>query len=182
MIVDFFDTLGTATAIADEAQLTTAGGQVPGLRRLLAVDAISASIGGWFGASSATSYIESAAGVADGARTGLHSVGVGVLFALAAFCGPIAGAVPVAATASALIAVGFLMTLTITRIDFTQGDTALPAFVTILLIPLTYSIAHGIGYGVLCYVAICLLRGGGRQVHPLMYGIAVAFAAYFWME
>jgi AGZA family xanthine/uracil permease-like MFS transporter len=179
MMVDFFDTLGTATAIADEARLTDAEGRIPALRRLLAVDALSASVGGLFGASSATAYVESAAGVAEGARTGLHSVGVGALFLLAAFCAPIAGIVPASATGPALIAVGFIMTLTITRIDFRRPDTALPAFVTLLMIPLTWSIAHGIGYGVLTYVAINLLRGRARDLHPLLYVIGAAFAGYF---
>ncbi len=180
MMVDFFDTLGTATAIVEQAQLTDRDGRVPGLRRLLAVDALGASIGGWFGASSATAYIESAAGVAEGARTGLHSVVVGVLFVFAAFLAPLAAVVPAAATAPALIAVGFLMCTAITRIDFERIDTGLPAFVTLLMVPLTYSIAHGIGYGFLSYVAIAVCRGRARAVHPIMYGVALAFAIFFW--
>ncbi len=182
MMVDFFDTLGTATAIVEEAGLADSQGRIPQLKRLLAVDALGASIGGWFGASSTTAYIESAAGVADGARTGLHSVTVAVLFALAAFLAPLAGVVPAAATAPALIAVGFLMCTAITRIDFTRVETALPAFITILLVPLTYSIAHGIGYGILAFVAIAVCRGRARQVHPLMYGVAMAFAVFFATE
>jgi adenine/guanine/hypoxanthine permease len=179
MMVDFFDTLGTVTAVVGEAEITDRDGQIPGLRRLLAVDALGASIGGWFGASSATTYIESAAGVAEGARTGLHSVVVAALFVLAAFLAPLAGIVPAAATAPALIAVGFLMCTAITRIDFASTDTALPAFLTILLIPLTYSIAHGIGYGFLAYVGIAVCRGRARVVHPIMYGVAAAFAMFF---
>lgn len=182
MMVDFFDTLGTATAIVEEAQLTDRDGRVPGLRRLLAVDAIGASIGGWFGASSATAYIESAAGVAEGARTGLHSVVVGALFVAAAFLAPLATVVSPAATAPALIAVGFLMCTAIARIDFSRADTALPAFLTVLLVPLTYSIAHGIGYGFLTYVVIAMFRGRARAVHPIMYGVALAFALFFWTE
>jgi AGZA family xanthine/uracil permease-like MFS transporter len=182
MMVDFFDTIGTATAISDEAQLTTAEGRIPRMRALLTVDALSASIGGWLGASSVTSYIESAAGVSDGARTGLHSVVVGLLFALTAFSAPMAGIVPAAATAPALIAVGFLMCSAITRIDFTNPDTALPAFVTIALVPLTYSIAHGIGYGLLLFVAIAVMRGQARRVHPVMYGVAAAFAVFFMLH
>jgi AGZA family xanthine/uracil permease-like MFS transporter len=182
MMVDFFDTLGTATAIAEEARLTGQDGTVPRLKRLLAIDAIGASIGGWMGASSATSYIESAAGVADGARTGLHSVVVGLLFLVAAFLAPLAAVVPVAATAPALIAVGFMMCGAIVRVDFTRAETGLPAFLTILLVPLTYSIAHGIGYGILAYVAIAVCRGRARHVHPIMYAVALAFAAYFVVE
>ena len=180
MMVDFFDTLGTATAVVEHASLAGRDGQIPGLRRLLAIDALGASIGGWFGASSATAYIESAAGVAEGARTGLHSVVVGGLFVCAAFLSPLAGVVPSAATAPVLVAVGFLMCTAITRIDFGRIDTGLPAFLTLLMVPLTYSIAHGIGYGFLTYVAIAVCRGRGRTVHPIMYGVALAFGIFFW--
>jgi adenine/guanine/hypoxanthine permease len=179
MLVDFFDTIGTATAIAEEAGLSGPDGAIPRLKALLAVDAVSASIGGWLGASSVTSYIESAAGVADGARTGLHSVAVGALFLGAAFFTPVASMVPVAATAPALIAVGFLMCSALARIDFAELGTAIPAFIVVLLIPLTYSIAHGIGFGAVAYVAIALIRGRFRDVHPVMYGVAAAFIAYF---
>jgi len=179
MMVDFFDTMGTATAIAEEAGLVDVEGRIPALKALLSVDAISASIGGWLGASSVTSYIESAAGVSDGARTGLHSVIVGVLFAATMLLAPVAGIVPMSATAPALIMVGFLMATSLTRIDFTNGDTALPAFVTLLLVPLTYSISHGIGYGAICYVALAVLRGRASTVHPVMYVVAAAFAAFF---
>lgn len=179
MMVDFFDTIGTATAIAEEAGLQNEQGQIPGIKRVLLIDSISASIGGLFGVSSATSYIESAAGVAEGARTGLSSVIVGLLFLLAIFAAPLAGIVPAAATAPALIAVGFLMAQQIVRIDFTQLDTAIPAFVLLVTIPFTYSISHGIGYGFIAYTAIKVLDGEWRQVHPLMYGASAAFAAYF---
>ena len=179
LLVDFFDTIGTSTAIAEEAQLTDASGEIPGLRRLLAIDSVAAAIGGFFGASSVTSYVESAAGVAEGARTGLHTVVVAALFALATFAAPIAGIVPAAATAPALIAVGFLMTQQIARIDFRALPTALPAFVLLATIPLTYSISHGIGYGFITYVAVQVLLGRPREVHPLMYAAAAAFAADF---
>jgi AGZA family xanthine/uracil permease-like MFS transporter len=179
LLVDFFDTIGTSTAIAEEARLTDENGEIPRLGRLLTIDSIAAAIGGLFGASSVTSYIESAAGVAEGARTGLHSVVVGALFALAMFAAPIAGIVPAAATAPALIAVGFLMTQQIARIDFRSLPTALPAFVLLTTIPLTYSISHGIGFGFIAWVAIQLLLGRPRDVHPLMYVASAAFAAYF---
>jgi len=179
LLVDFFDTIGTSTAIAEEAQLTDANGEIPRLGRLLSIDSVAAAIGGLFGASSVTSYIESAAGVAEGARTGLHSVVVAVMFALAIFATPIAGIVPAAATAPALIVVGFLMTQQIARIDLRALPTALPAFVLLITIPLTYSISHGIGYGFLTYVAVQVLLGKAREVHPLMYAAAAAFAADF---
>jgi AGZA family xanthine/uracil permease-like MFS transporter len=179
MMVDFFDTLGTATAVAEQAELTDERGRIPGIRGLLIVDSLSASIGGLFGASSVTSYIESAAGVAEGARTGLHTVFVGLMFFLAIFAAPLAGIVPAAATAPALIIVGFLMAAQLSRIDYHNLDTALPAFITLVTLPLTYSISHGIGYGFLTFVAIKLLSGKFREVHPLMALVAVAFAAYF---
>jgi adenine/guanine/hypoxanthine permease len=179
IMVDFFDTLGTVTAITDQAGLVDASGRIPRLRSILAVDAISASIGGFFGVSSATSYIESAAGVSEGARTGLHSVVVGVLFALAIFLAPVFAMVPAAATAPALIVVGFLMCQQITRIEFDDVAIGLPAFILLVTIPLTYSIAHGIGYGFITYVLMRVLTGQMRSVHPAMAVTAAAFAAYF---
>ena len=107
---------------------------------------------------------------------------VGLLFAAAAFLAPLAAAVPVAATAPARIAVGFMMCGAIMRVDFTRPETGLPAFLTILLVPLTYSIAHGIGYGILAYVAIGICRGRAKHIHPVMYAVAIAFAAYFVFE
>jgi AGZA family xanthine/uracil permease-like MFS transporter len=179
-MVDFFDTLGTVTAIAEEAGLIDERtGRLPGMRRILIIDSISASVGGLMGASSVTSYIESASGVAEGARTGLHSVSVGLLFLLAAFAAPLATLVPAQAVAPALILVGFLMMAPVTRIDFEKPATAIPAFITLLTIPLTFSIAHGIGYGLVAYVAIHVLTLRFRAVHPLMYVIAAAFVAYF---
>jgi AGZA family xanthine/uracil permease-like MFS transporter len=179
MMVDFFDTLGTATAIAEEGDLHDADGRIPNIRRLLIVDSVSASIGGALGVSSNTCYIESAAGVAEGARTGLHSVFVGVLFLLAMFLAPVAAIVPPSATAPALILVGFLMMKQAAGIDFERLESAIPAFVTLLTIPASYSIAHGVGFGFVAYVAIQLLTGRWRAVHPVMYGTAAAFAAYF---
>ncbi|MFT3788977.1 MAG: NCS2 family permease [Tepidisphaeraceae bacterium] len=179
MMVDFFDTLGTASAIAEEGKLTDEQGRVPGVRRLLIVDSLAASIGGMFGVSSNTCYIESASGVAEGARTGLHTVFVGVLFALAIFLSPLAAAVPASATAPALILVGLLMMKQVAGIDFEKLDTAIPAFITLLTIPATYSIAHGVGYGFVSFVLIKVLTLKLRDVHPLMYLVAAAFAAFF---
>jgi AGZA family xanthine/uracil permease-like MFS transporter len=179
VLVDFFDTIGTVTAVSEEARQMDEHGGVPRLRRILLVDGVSASLGGLAGASSVTSYVESAAGVAEGARTGLHTVLVGLLFALAMFAAPVAGIVPAAATAPALIVVGFLMVQQIGRIDFRKVDSALPAFVLLTTIPFTYSISHGIGFGFITYVAIKLLSGHVREVHPLLYGSAALFAAYF---
>jgi AGZA family xanthine/uracil permease-like MFS transporter len=180
VMVDFFDTIGTVTAAADAAQLHDEAGRVPRLRRILAIDAISASVGGAFGASSVTSYIESASGIAEGARTGLHTVTVGVLFLAALVATPLLSIVPPAATAPALIIVGFLMCAQIVKIDFSAVETAAPAFLVLLLIPLTYSISHGIGAGFIAYVAIRTLKGDARAVHPLMFATAAAFVLYFY--
>jgi AGZA family xanthine/uracil permease-like MFS transporter len=179
LLVDFFDTIGTVTAVADEAGLQNERGEIRGLRRVLAVDSFSAAIGGFFGVSSVTSYIESAAGVAEGARTGLHSIVVGLLFASAIFLTPVFAIVPSAATAPALIAVGFLMCQQITRIDFRNLDTAIPAFVLLVTIPFTYSISHGIGLGFIAFVVVKVVSAKWREVHPLMYVTAAGFAAYF---
>jgi AGZA family xanthine/uracil permease-like MFS transporter len=202
VMVDFFDTIGTVTAIAEAAEIGAVSAPdsagtaatpaarahaladpvahgIPRLRAILAIDAISASIGGLFGASSVTSYIESASGIAEGARTGLHTVGVGILFLLAMFAVPVVAIVPAAATAPALIIVGFLMCGQIVKIDFEKLETAIPAFLILLLIPLTYSISHGIGIGFIAFVAIRLLAGRAREVHPLMYATALAFIAFF---
>jgi AGZA family xanthine/uracil permease-like MFS transporter len=179
LLVDFFDTIGTVTAVADEAGLEDERGRIPRLRRVLAVDSISAAIGGFFGVSSVTSYIESAAGVAEGARTGLHSIVVGLLFASAIFLTPVFAIVPSAATAPALIAVGFLMCQQITRIDFRNLDTAIPSFVLLVTIPFAYSISHGIGFGFIAFVVVKVVSAKWRDVHPLMYATAAGFAAYF---
>jgi AGZA family xanthine/uracil permease-like MFS transporter len=156
-------------------------GHIPGLRRILAIDAMSASVGGALGASSVTAYVESAAGTAEGARTGLHSVVVGGLFLLAAFAAPLVTLVPSAATSPALIVVGLLMVRQITRIEFHSWRTATPAFVILLMIPLTYSISHGIGLGFITYVVITLADRRFSEIHPLMYAAAAAFAVHlFW--
>jgi AGZA family xanthine/uracil permease-like MFS transporter len=182
VMVDFFDTIGTVTAIAETGDLQDAEGRIPRLRSILAVDSISAVIGGTFGVSSVTSYVESAAGVAEGARTGLHNVVVAALFAACMFAAPLVAIVPAAATAPALIVVGFLMCQQITRIDFTARDTAIPAFLILLMTPLTFSISDGIGYGFISYVAIKVLSGRGRDVQLMMYATAALFVGYFWVK
>jgi AGZA family xanthine/uracil permease-like MFS transporter len=182
VMIDFFDTVGTVTGIAEASGLSDSRGHIPGLRRILAIDAVSASVGGALGASSVTAYVESAAGVAEGARTGLHSVVVGGLFLLAAFAAPLVALVPSAATAPALIVVGLLMVRQITRIEFHSWRTAVPAFLILLMIPLTYSISHGIGLGFIAYVVITLADRRFSEIHPLMYAAAAAFAVHlFWL-
>jgi AGZA family xanthine/uracil permease-like MFS transporter len=179
VLVDFFDTVGTVTAIGDAAGLTGRDGMMPRLKQVLAIDAVAALIGGATGASSATAYIESAAGVAEGARTGLHSVFVGLLFLASMALAPLATAVPAVATAPALILTGLLMCRDIGRIDVARLETAIPAFLTMVMVPMTYSISHGIGAGFVAYVAIMALNGRIRDVHPLMAASAAAFVAFF---
>ena len=182
VMVDFFDTIGTVTAIAETGDLQDREGRIPRLRSILAVDSLGAVIGGAFGVSSVTSYVESAAGVAEGARTGLHNLVVAGLFAACMFAAPLVAVVPAAATAPALIVVGFLMCEQITRIDFTARDTAIPAFLILLMTPLTFSISDGIGYGFIAYVAIKLLSGRAADVRPMMLATAGLFVGYFWLK
>jgi AGZA family xanthine/uracil permease-like MFS transporter len=178
-MVDFFDTLGTVTAISEQSGLADAEGRVPHLRRILAVDSLGAILGGLLGVSSVTSYIESAAGVAEGARTGLSTIFVGLMFLGCIALAPLFAMVPGAATAPALILVGFLMCAQIARIDFLAYETAIPAFVTLVTLPLTYSIAHGEGYGFIVHVVVMVAIGRARAVHPLLYVTTAAFAAFF---
>ena len=166
LMVDFFDTLGTATAVGEQAGLVDSQGRVQNIRQILIVDSLAASIGGLFGASSVTAYIESASGVAEGARTGLHSVFVGLMFFAAIFAAPIFQLVPASATAPALIVVGFLMVAQLARIDLTKLETAIPAFVIFIMIPLTYSIAHGIGFGFVLLVILHILNRKTAQGCP----------------
>lgn len=207
MLTDFFDTMGTVIAIGEQIGFVDRNGRVPGIRRILAVDAIAAATGGLFGASSVTTYIESAAGAAQGGRTGLTVIVTGILFALSVFFAPViqmigggyrllnsqhyalfinAGmqappgeyyAYPI--TAGSLIVVGFLMMSIIRDIDWETFDEAFPAFLTIVGIPLTYNISHGIGFGFISYTLIKVINRRFGEVHPLLYGISLAFLATF---
>ena len=179
MLTDFFDTMGTATAISEQAGLTDREGRVPRLGRLLLVDSLGASAGGAAGISSNTSYIESAAGVAEGGRTGLTSVVVGVLFLFAILLTPLATLVPFVATAPVLVVVGYLMATLIRDIDFADVESGLPALLTLILMPLTFNITIGIGAGFVTYVLIKVARGKWGAVHPLMWVVAAAFVVYF---
>jgi AGZA family xanthine/uracil permease-like MFS transporter len=179
MLTDFFDTMGTATAIAEQAGLAKPDGQVPGINRVLLVDSFAAAAGGAAGISSNTSYIESAAGVAEGGRTGLTSVVVGILFVLAVLVTPLASMVPFAATGPVLVVVGYLMATLIKDIDFGDVEVGIPALLAITLMPLTYSITVGIGAMFVTYVLIKAVRGKFGEVHWLMWVVAVAFAIYF---
>lgn len=178
IMVDFFDTIGTATAIAEEAGLMDETGRIPKLRQLLICDSLAASIGGFCGISSVTCYIESAAGVAEGARTGLHTIFVGLMFLACIVLAPLFAVVPSAATAPALVLVGFLMIAHMRNVDMDNWESAIPAFITFITIPLTYSIAHGIGFGFITYVVIKVCALKFRDVHPMMYIAAVLMGLY----
>jgi adenine/guanine/hypoxanthine permease len=179
MLADFFDTMGTATAIHEQAGLTDAEGRVPNVGRVLLVDSVAAVAGGAAGISSNTSYIESAAGVAQGGRTGFTAVVVGVLFLFMILLSPLVALIPFAATSPVLILVGFLMATLIRDIDFSDIEEGLPALFGIILMPLTFSITVGIGAAFVTYVVIKVIVGKWRQVHPLMWLVALAFLVYF---
>ncbi|MEU4418920.1 NCS2 family permease, partial [Nocardia salmonicida] len=179
LLADFFDTMGTMTAIGAEAGLLDEDGNPPSTRRILVVDSLAAAAGGAAGVSSNTSYIESASGVAEGARTGLASVVTGLLFLLATFFAPVVTVIPNEAAVPALLLVGFLMMQQVTGIDWDDLEIALPAFLTIVLMPFTYSISVGIGAGFVTWVLLKLVRGKIREIHPLMWVVAVLFVVYF---
>nr|WP_297426287.1 NCS2 family permease [uncultured Actinotalea sp.] len=182
MIADFFDTMGTMVAIGAEADLLDDKGNPPSTRQILVVDSVGAIAGGMGSVSSNTSYIESAAGVGDGARTGLASVVTGALFLLATFFAPLVNMVPYEAATPALVIVGFLMLMQVTGIDWRDYEIAIPAFLTIILMPFSFSIAVGIGAGFVSFVVLKVAVGKARQVHPLMYLSAVLFVVYFAIE
>lgn len=179
MLSDFFDTMGTVVGIGAEAGWLDAAGRLPRLKQVLLVDSLGAVLGGLAGASSATTYIESASGVAAGGRTGLTSVVVALGFALALFFAPLAGVVPPEATAAALVVVGYLMASLVREIPFGDLEEGFPALLTLTVMPFTYSITNGIGAGFVAYTFIKLVRRRGRDVHPMMYLAALAFVVYF---
>ncbi|MBK8470295.1 MAG: NCS2 family permease [Actinomycetales bacterium] len=182
MLADFFDTMGTMTAIGAEAGLNDAEGTPPGTERILIVDSIAAAAGGAAGVSSNTSYIESASGVGEGARTGLASVVTGLLFLLSMVFSPLVKIIPNEAAVPALVLVGFLMMQQVTGIDWDDLEIAIPAFLTIVLMPFTYSITVGIGAGFIAYVFIKIVRGKAATVHPLMWLISALFVLYFVID
>jgi AGZA family xanthine/uracil permease-like MFS transporter len=171
--------MGTMTAIGAEAGLLDAEGNPPNTKRILIVDSIAAAAGGAASVSSNTSYIESASGVAEGARTGLASIVTGLLFLLATLFTPLVTIIPNEAAVPALVLVGFLMMQQVKGIDWDDLEIAIPAFLTIVLMPFTYSISVGIGAGFLAYVFLKVVRGRIATVHPLMWVIAGLFVLYF---
>lgn len=179
MMSDFFDTMGTAFAVAKQGDFLTADGKVEDIRPILIVDSCAAAVGGLVGASSITTFVESASGAADGGRTGLTSITTGVLFVLAAFFAPLIAVVSSPATTGALVLVGFLMMDQVQDIDWNSKLDGLPAFITLAGIPLTYSISTGIGLGFITYVVVACATGNAKKVKPLMWVAAVAFLVSF---
>jgi adenine/guanine/hypoxanthine permease len=179
LITDFFDTMGTMVAVGQEGGLLDERGMPPRTREILLVDSVAAAAGGAASVSSNTAYIESAAGVGEGARTGAANLVTGGLFLLAMFLTPLVSVVPFEAASTALVVVGFLMLTAIRQIDWTDYTIAVPAFLTVTLMPFTYSISNGIGAGVISYVVLKLATGRGREIHPILYGVAVLFVLYF---
>ncbi|OLT43868.1 MFS transporter [Saccharomonospora sp. CUA-673] len=179
VLTDFFDTIGTMTGLGKQAKLERKDGTLPNTGRALFVDSVGAVAGGVGSASSNTVYVESAAGIAEGARTGLANIVTGVLFLIAMFFTPLYEIVPIEAAAPALVIVGALMIRQITDIDFGDLAMALPAFLTMVVMPFTYSITNGIGAGFVSYVVLAAATGRARTVHPLMWVVAVAFVIYF---
>jgi AGZA family xanthine/uracil permease-like MFS transporter len=179
MLSDFFDTMGTVIGVGEKAGFVDRDGRMPRLNRVLLVDAVGAVFGGWANSSSNTTYIESAAGVAEGGRRGLSAIVVGVLFLLAMWFAPLASVIPAQATAPALILVGYFMMTLAREIAWDDAEEALPAFVTMLVMPYTWSITNGIGAGFIAHVVMKVVTGQARQVHWMLYLTCLAFAVYF---
>lgn len=179
MLSDFFDTVGTVVAVGQQAGYLDAQGNYPRTGTVLMVDSLAAVAGGMAGASSATTYIESAAGASAGGRTGLASVVTALLFAACLFISPLAEMVPPQATGAVLVLVGFFMMRDVGSLPWSDATEAIPAFLVLTVMPFTYSITNGIGAGFVSYVVLKVLSGRAREVHPLMAGAAVAFLVYF---
>jgi AGZA family xanthine/uracil permease-like MFS transporter len=179
MLTDFFDTMGTIIGVGGKGGFLDPQGRLPRANRVLLVDSLGAAFGGFANASSNTTYIESAAGVAEGGRTGRTAMTVGVCFLGAMWFSPLASVIPAQATAPALVIVGFYMMSIAREIAWDDYEEALPAFVTMLVMPFTWSITNGIGAGFIVYAAIKLLSGRARERHGMVYLAAAAFALYF---
>ncbi len=182
VLANFFDAMGTMTGLAKEAELSDKDGNVPGIGKALVVEGAGAIMGGAASSSSNTVFVESASGIADGARTGLANVVTGVLFLAAMFFTPLYEMVPIEAAAPTLVIVGAMMMSQIKDIDFSRFEIAMPAFLTIVVMPFTYSIANGIGVGFIAWVVLAVAAGRARQTHVLMWLVSAAFIAYFAMD
>lgn len=178
LFIDFFDTAGTLVAVANQAGLVR-DNKLPRAGRALFADSLATITGAIFGTSTTTSYIESSAGVAVGAKTGFASVITAMCFALALFFSPLMAVVTSAVTAPALVIVGVLMVSNLKRIDWERFEVAVPSFLTIIMMPLTYSIATGIACGFIFYPITMIMSGKRKEIHPIMYGMAIIFILYF---
>lgn len=179
LLSTFFDAMGTMVGLANEAGTVDKEGNIPNVDRVLQVDALGAIVGGGASVSSNQIYVESGAGIGEGARTGLASIVTGLLFLVAMFFTPLINLVPFEAVAPALVVVGFMMVAQVGKIDWKDWGIALPAFLTFSLMPFTYSIANGLGAGFISYVTIRTFQGRAREVHPLMWAVAAAFVVFF---
>ncbi len=179
LMSDFFDTMGTVVAVGEQGDFVDKDGNVEDLQPILTVDSVAAAAGGFLGASSITSFVESTSGAAAGARTGLSNIVVGVLFFVFAFFAPVIAMVTSSATCGALVVVGYLMLSDVVNINWSRIENAFPAFITILGIPMTYSITNGIGFGFITYCMIKVVQGKPGEVKPLMWVAALAFLVMF---
>lgn len=179
LFVDVFDTLGTLIGCANKAQMLDKDGKLPRIKQALLADAIATSAGAVLGTSTTTTFVESSSGVSEGGRTGLASVVTGFLFLLAIFFAPIFTTIPSFATAPALLFVGFLMITAVVEIDFNDLAEAIPAYLCLVAMPLTYSISEGIAVGVISYVVINVCAGKAKKITPLMYVLAVLFVCKY---
>lgn len=175
LFVDIFDTLGTLIGCADKAKMLDKDGKLPRIKSALLADSIATSVGAIFGTSTTTTFVESSSGVSEGARTGLASVVTALLFLVSIVLSPIFIAIPSFATAPALIFVGFLMIMAVKDISFENPIEAIPAYIALLTMPLTYSISDGIAFGIISYVILHVFGGKAKDVKPLMYILAVLF-------
>jgi AGZA family xanthine/uracil permease-like MFS transporter len=175
----FFDAMGTMVGLANEAGTVDADGNIPNVDRVLLVDAFGAIAGGGTSVSSNQIFVESGAGIGEGARTGLASVVTGLLLIVAMFFTPLISLVPFEAVAPALVVVGFMMVSQVGKIDWSDWGIAIPAFLTFTLMPFTYSIANGLGAGFIAFVLIRLFQGRAKDIHPLMWAVAAAFLVFF---
>lgn len=179
LLTDFFDTMGTVVGLSNEAGLLREDGHLHGIGKVLFVDSAAAAVGGFFSASSNTTYIESAAGIKEGARTGLANVVTGGAFLLSVFLAPLVATVPFEAASPALVVVGLAMMSQIRRVNFADSAIAMPALLTAVLMPLTYSITVGLGAGLVSYVVLRVFQGRYRDVNPLLWVVAALFVLYF---
>ena len=179
VLANFFDAMGTMTALGRQAGLAAEDGVLPDMKRALVVEGFGAVVGGGASASSNTVFVDSSAGIADGARTGLANVVTGVLFLLAMFFTPLYEVVPIEAAAPVLVVVGALMMMQVGQIKWDDFSVALPAFLTIVTMPLTYSIANGIGVGFISFTLMSLFAGKAKDIHWIMWLISALFVVYF---